>query len=131
VRHCLIFLLTAVYLRVARANNSINEEYLGISRWGEEVTAMRPYSLGLRERVAVAIDHHDGPIRWIARVFRVSTPDYTPIEEMFSKDKQGLRRAEARTRAGLEDAVDEALRRATPQDILGWFRHAGLCATPG
>src|SRR5512146_1003672 len=49
------------------------EEYLGISRWGKEVTAMRPYSLDLRERVAAAIDHHDGSIRWIARVFRVST----------------------------------------------------------
>jgi transposase len=59
------------------------------------------------------------------------SPDYTPIEEMFSKVKQGLRRAEARTKAGLCDAVGEVLRRVTHQDILGWFRHAGLCATPG
>ena len=34
---------------------------------------MRPYSLDLRERVAAAVDHHDGSIRWMARVFRVST----------------------------------------------------------
>ena len=34
---------------------------------------MRPYSLDLRERVAAAVDHHDGSIRWIARIFRVST----------------------------------------------------------
>ena len=59
------------------------------------------------------------------------SPDYTPIEEMFSKVKQDLRRAEARTRTRLYDAVGEALRRVTPQDIPGWFRHAGLCATPG
>ena len=59
------------------------------------------------------------------------SPDYTPIEEMFSKVKQDLRRAEARTRTRLYDAVGEALRRVTLQDILGWFRHAGLCATPG
>ena len=59
------------------------------------------------------------------------SPDYTPIEEMFSKVKQGLRRAEARTRTGLYDALGETLRRVTPQDILGWFQHAGLCATPG
>jgi transposase len=59
------------------------------------------------------------------------SPDYTPIEEMFSKVKQGLRRAEARTKARLSDAVGEVLRRVTPRDILGWFRHAGLCATPG
>ena len=34
---------------------------------------MRPYSLDLRERIAAAVDHHDGSIRWIARIFRVST----------------------------------------------------------
>src|SRR5512135_2032009 len=39
----------------------------------QEVTAMRPYSLDLRERVAAAVDYHEGSIRWIARVFRVST----------------------------------------------------------
>lgn len=59
------------------------------------------------------------------------SPDYTPIEEMFSKVKQGLRRAEARTKTRLYDAVGHALRLVTPQDSLGWFRHAGLCATPG
>ena len=34
---------------------------------------MRPYSLDLRERIAAAVDHHEGSLRWIARVFRVST----------------------------------------------------------
>jgi transposase len=55
------------------------------------------------------------------------SPDYTPIEEMFSKVKQGLRRTGARTEAKLY----EALRRVTPKDIIGWFKHAGLCATHG
>jgi transposase len=59
------------------------------------------------------------------------SPDYTPIEEMFSKVKQGLRRAEARAKAELYEALGETLRRVTPEDILGWFRHAGLCATHG
>jgi transposase len=59
------------------------------------------------------------------------SPDYTPIEEMFSKLKQGLRRAKARTKDEVVDAVGEVLRRVTHQDILGWFGHAGLCATPG
>src|SRR4051794_12161906 len=39
----------------------------------QEVSTMRPYSSDLRERVAAAVDHRDGSIRWIARVFRVST----------------------------------------------------------
>jgi transposase len=59
------------------------------------------------------------------------SPDYTPIEERFSKVKQGLRRAKARTKTRLYGAVGQALRYVTPRDSLGWFRHAGLCATPG
>jgi transposase len=47
------------------------------------------------------------------------SPDYTPIEEMFSKVKQGSRRAGARARAELYDALGEVLRRVTPEDILG------------
>ena len=34
---------------------------------------MRPYSLDLRERVADAVDVHDGWIRWNARIFLDST----------------------------------------------------------
>src|SRR3954463_16226908 len=37
-----------------------------------EEIAMRPYSTDLRERVAAAVDHHEGSQREIARRFRVS-----------------------------------------------------------
>lgn len=57
------------------------------------------------------------------------SPDYTPIEEMFSKLKGFLRRIGARAKEHLDDAIGEGLREVTAQDILGWFRHAGLCAT--
>jgi transposase len=57
------------------------------------------------------------------------SPDFTPIEEMFSKFKEFLRRIGARAKEHLYDAIGEGLREVTIQDILGWFRHAGLCAT--
>lgn len=57
------------------------------------------------------------------------SPDYTPIEEMFSKLKGFLRRVGARAKDKLYEAIGEGLREVTEQDILGWFRHAGLCAT--
>jgi transposase len=57
------------------------------------------------------------------------SPDFTPIEEMFSKFKEFLRRIGARAKDHLYDAIGEGLRQVTPQDILGWFQHAGLCAT--
>src|SRR3954454_12112022 len=55
------------------------------------------------------------------------SPDFTPIEEMFSKFKEFLRRIGARAKEHLYDAIGEGLREVTPQDILGWFRHAGAC----
>jgi transposase len=57
------------------------------------------------------------------------SPDYTPIEEMFSKVKECLRRVAARTKGNLYEAIGEALREVSAQDILGWFGQAGLCAT--
>jgi transposase len=57
------------------------------------------------------------------------SPDFNPIEEMFSKLKEFLRRAAARTRDALYDALGEALDLVSAEDILGWFRQAGLCAT--
>jgi len=55
------------------------------------------------------------------------SPDFNPIEEMFSKFKGFLRRVGARAKEHLYDAIGEGLREVTPEDILGWFRHAGLC----
>jgi transposase len=57
------------------------------------------------------------------------SPDLTPIEEMFSKVKEFLRRVAARTRSHLYEAIGEALGKVTVHDILGWFQQAGLCAT--
>ena len=53
--------------------------------------------------------------------------DFNPIEEMFSKFKQFLSRVGARAKEHLDDAIGEGLREVTPEDIFGWFRHAGLC----
>jgi transposase len=47
------------------------------------------------------------------------SPDYTPIEEMYSKVKTFLRRIAARTKGDLYDAIGEALKQVTPQDIIG------------
>jgi transposase len=59
------------------------------------------------------------------------SPDYTPMEPMYSKVKTSLRRIAARATGDLYDAIGEALKQVTPEDIIGWFKHAGLCATHG
>jgi transposase len=53
------------------------------------------------------------------------SPDFSPIEETFSKIKAFLRRAGARTREALEEAIAQALETVTAQDAQGWFRHCG------
>ena len=53
------------------------------------------------------------------------SPDLSPIEKAWSKVKQALRRARARTPDELLDAVADALRSITPEDIRSWFEHCG------
>jgi transposase len=53
------------------------------------------------------------------------SPDLNPIEEAFSKVKQLVRRAGARTREALVEAIGRALAAVTPEDAAGWFDHAG------
>jgi transposase len=53
------------------------------------------------------------------------SPDLNPIEKMWSKVKQFLRSAEARTREELLAAIAAALARITPQDALNWFASCG------
>jgi transposase len=51
------------------------------------------------------------------------SPDFSPIEETFSKIKAFLRRTGARTQEALQEAIAHALLTVTPQDARGWFRH--------
>jgi transposase len=53
------------------------------------------------------------------------SPDYSPIEECWSKIKQALRAAKARTREELEAALVRAMNQITNSDIRGWFNHCG------
>ena len=53
------------------------------------------------------------------------SPDFNPIEQAWSKLKQRLRGAKARTAEALEQAVAEALEAITPDNASAWFRHCG------
>jgi transposase len=53
------------------------------------------------------------------------SPDLNPIEQAFSKVKGILRRAEARSREALIEAMGLALGAVTAQDIQEFFRHCG------
>ena len=60
------------------------------------------------------------------------SPDFTPIEQAFSKIKAVLRRLGARTKEALWEAMRVAVEAITPGDAIAWFAHAGyaLAAQP-
>jgi transposase len=53
------------------------------------------------------------------------SPDFSPIEQCWSKIKTCLRAAKARTREELEKALAQAIKLITRVDIRGWFKHCG------
>jgi transposase len=53
------------------------------------------------------------------------SPDFNPIEQAFSKVKALVRRAEARTRAALIEALGQALSAVTARDTRGFFDYCG------
>jgi len=53
------------------------------------------------------------------------SPDFNPIEMMWSKIKAHLRKAKARTQELLDYALAQALNLVTLPDILSWFNENG------
>lgn len=53
------------------------------------------------------------------------SPDYNPIEMVFSKVKQILRSLGCRTREALWSTMQPVLDQITPQDAINCFRHCG------
>jgi transposase len=80
--------------------------------------------------------HHASRIEEVAegcgaRVIWLSpySPDFSPIELMWSKIKTLMRAAKARTREELERALLAALALVTESDCFGWFGHCGYQVT--
>ena len=53
------------------------------------------------------------------------SPDFSAIEEAFSKLKALLRKAKARTRVTLLEAIGRAISAITARDAVGYFGHCG------
>ena len=53
------------------------------------------------------------------------SPDFNPIEEAFAKIKSILRKAEARSREALIDAIAQAISAVSARDARGFFWHCG------
>ena len=55
------------------------------------------------------------------------SPEYNPVEQLWSKIKAWLRKVGARTAEALDDAITVAFETITAEDAKGWFSHCGYC----
>ncbi len=53
------------------------------------------------------------------------SPDFSPIELMWSKLKQGLRRRNTQTLGDYHDSLVESLNELEDTDFEGWYEHCG------
>jgi transposase len=58
------------------------------------------------------------------------SPDLSPIELCWSKLKEILRSAKARTYEALDQAISKAVNSITDENALNWFHHCGLFSDP-
>lgn len=55
------------------------------------------------------------------------SPEFSPIENCWSKIKTLLRSAGARTYPELVKAIEQAFAQVSPKDLQGWFTHCCYC----
>ena len=98
------------------------------------VPALRPGDIVVLDNLAAH------KVKAVARVIRKAgagcwylppySPDFSPIEKVWAKVKALVRKAKARTREALGEAITQALGAVTPQDCQGCFTFCGYHATP-
>ena len=97
------------------------EQFLAPSLHAGQMVILDNLSIHLSPRVRQAIEARGCHLLFLPAY----SPDFSPIEEAFSKLKTSLRRMSARTREDLQEAIAQALTFITAQDALGWFPHCG------
>ncbi len=100
------------------------EQILAPSLRPGQIVVLDNLSIHLGARVKQAIEARGCRLLFLPAY----SPDFSPIEEAFSKLKTLLRRAGARNRQALQEAIATALDLITATDALGWFTHCGYLA---
>jgi transposase len=72
-------------------------------------------------RIEEVAQSRGAQVLWLAPY----SPDFSPIEQCWSKVKTYLRGVKARTEDELNKALAQAIGLVTKADIRGWFKHCG------
>jgi transposase len=105
----------------ARVFEAYVEKMLVPSLRAGQIVVMDNLSAHRPRRIRELIEQQDCELLYLPAY----SPDYNPIEEAFSKIKNLLRKAAARSKEALVEAIGQALSAVTAKDALGFFEHAG------
>lgn len=120
-------------LAAVTVDAAVNTE--GFVLWVREVLApqLKPGEVVVMDNLPahkdVAVAHAVESAGATLRYLPPYSPDYNPIENLWSKVKAFLRSAAARTYDALGTAIDSAFESITQQDCLGYFANCGYPAT--
>ena len=107
------------------AFNAYVEHILRPTIKGGDVLVLDNLSAHHASRIEEVAQECGAEVIWLAPY----SPDFSPIELMWSKIKSAMRAAKARTRDELERAFKAALGLVSESDCLGWFTHCGYQVT--
>lgn len=105
--------------------NAYIEQVLRPTIRPDDVIVLDNLSAHRASRLELVAAECGAQVLWLAPY----SPDYSPIELMWSKIKTAVRAAKARTAGELNDALVAALRLVTKADCFGWFSHCGYQVT--
>ena len=97
------------------------ESFLAATIGPGDIVAMDNLSSHRNTEVVAMIEATGAEVWFLPRY----SPDYNPIEEMWSKVKAYLRKVGARSKKTLIRAIRSALEAVTAQDAAGWFADCG------
>jgi transposase len=97
------------------------EQVLAPTLRKSQVVVMDNLSAHKGERVRELIEERGCQLLYLTSY----SPDFNPIEEAFSKIKRLVRKAEARTKEALLEAIGSALSAITTEDARGFIEHCG------
>jgi len=101
--------------------NAYAERVLGPRLRPGDVVVLDNLTAHRASRIEEVAQSRGAQVLWLAPY----SPDFSPIEQCWSKIKAYLRGAKARTEDELNKALTQAIGLVTKADIRGWFKHCG------
>lgn len=113
------------------AYNSLSFEAFIVTRvvpklWEGACVVIDNCSIHKGEGIKEAIEEAGGRLIYLPPY----SPDFSPIENLWSKVKNEIKKLEARTYIQLGAAIEEAFGKVTEKDIHNWFTHGCYCTSP-